>query len=71
MRGTTKALEVLMRDYGFRVEGNVIIENGIRGFTSSRVFRHCRSVFDAAEQLIPVICDSDYSARFGQITKSD
>lgn len=64
-----KALARLLLDYGYRVDGNTIIQTRIRGFTSEQIFGHCRDLFDAAEQLIPIIHEKDYQERFLEITK--
>lgn len=61
------ALKVLLRDFGFKVEGKTIIQLGIKGFTSDRVFGQCRDLFDAAEQLRPIICDEEYTRRHMKI----
>ena len=42
-------IKVLLRDFGFRLEGRTLIENGIRGFTSDRNLGRFRDAFDAAE----------------------
>ena len=60
-------LIVLLRDFGFRVEGTTIIENAVRGFTSERVWGRCRDLFDAAERLCPVIRDNNFSDRLVRI----
>jgi hypothetical protein len=62
------ALEMLLRDFGYRVEGNRIISIGIRGFFRNEIFGNCRNVFDAAEILCPVIADPRYTARLIRIT---
>ena len=64
-----KPLARLLLDYDYRVAGNTIIQVGIRGFTSERLFGHCRDLFDAAEQLIPIIHAKEYQDRFQEITK--
>jgi hypothetical protein len=62
------ALGMLLRDFGYRVEGNRIIKVGIRGFYPDRIWGTCRSEFDAAELLCPVIADPRYTARLVRIT---
>lgn len=64
-------LKVLFRDFGFKVEGTTIIRLGIRGFTSDRIWGHCRNLFDAAEQLLPIIKDEAYTRRLLEITKPE
>lgn len=60
-------LKVLLRDYGYEYRDGVLIEKGIKGFTSSRVVGRYRSLFAAADSLNP-ICDSNYTARWVKIT---
>ena len=67
MNATTR-LAVLLSDYGFKVEGNRIIQKGIRGFTSDRIMGTCRSVFDAAEQLVPIVKNPEFTDRFIRAT---
>jgi hypothetical protein len=64
---TETRVKVLLRHYGFRVCGDRIIQVGV-GFTRDTVFGRCRSVWDAAEQLRPVIADAAYSDRLARIT---
>lgn len=61
-------LAVLLRNHGYRVEGNLLIQNGIRGFSSDRIFSRVRSIFDACEQLIPILCDAGFHSRWNKIT---
>jgi hypothetical protein len=63
-----KTLRRLLLDYDYDVQGGRIIQKGIRGFTSDRVWGRCRSVFDACEQLIPVIHDRQFTTRFIKVT---
>lgn len=69
MRETESSLLRLIRDFGYDVQGNRIIEKGIRGFSSDRVISKCRSVLDATEQLRPIIRDDEFTTRAIQITK--
>ena len=62
-------LAVLLRDYGYRVDGRSIIALGIRGFCGERFVRRCRDLFDAAEYLESIIHDAGYSTRLAQLTR--
>lgn len=64
---TDTKLRVLLRDYGYAVEGDLLICKGVRGYCSDRVMRKVTDLFDAAESLIPIIADEGYSARFQRI----
>jgi hypothetical protein len=64
---TTTRLTVLLRDYGYRVAGDSIIQIG-EGCCRDSVFGRCRNVFDAAERLCPIIAHPGYTARFTKIT---
>ena len=66
-----RSLVTLMRDHGYRyVADGTLISCGVRGYTSDRMVpRVFRGAMDAAEYLIPVICDDMFSARYRQITK--
>jgi hypothetical protein len=57
------AAMVLLRDYGFTVQGKYIIRKGIPGFTFDRVHGHCKSLFDAVERLCPIINEPDFIRR--------
>ena len=46
-----------LKDHGYKVEGNTIISIGVRGFTSDRIFGHCRNILDAVEMLQPIVGD--------------
>lgn len=61
-----KGLTVLLRDFGYRVEGHTLIASGC-GFYSDRLVRKVRSLFDAAELLRPIIADEEYSARLSKL----
>jgi hypothetical protein len=60
-------LKLLLKDYGYEMQGNTLIEKAIRGFTSARVINRFRDVFDAAEYLRPVIADENFSNRLNKI----
>ena len=57
-------LEVLLRDYGFVMNGSALVMQGIRGFTSARIMGTFQSIFSAAEHLIPIIHEDEYTKRF-------
>lgn len=62
-------LTVLMRDYGYRVDGNAIISIGVRGFTVDSVFGSCKDKYDAAVRLCPIIAEPEYTERLNNIGK--
>ena len=55
--------DVLLRDFGYRFVGGVLIERGIRGFTRDRVLGNFRDAMDAAEFLCPIIHDEEFTQR--------
>lgn len=59
----------LIRDYGFDVQGNLLIQKGVRGLSSDITFRTVRGLFDAADQLIPILKDGEYTERFNSLGK--
>jgi hypothetical protein len=65
-----EALVRLMRDFGYRLEGKTLIANAIKGWTSDQIQNGTyKSKFEAAEWLISVINNNEYSARFHKITR--
>lgn len=54
---------ILLRDYGYRVEGGVLIETGIRGYTRDRVVTRVRDEMDACTFLCPIIHDDEFTDR--------
>lgn len=60
-------LKVLLRDFGYEYQGNVLIQKGIRGWSSDRIVGRYRSLFAAADSLNS-ICGEDYVARWIKIT---
>lgn len=54
---------VLLRDYGYRFEGKMLIERGIRGYTSDRVVGRFGDAQAAAEYLCPIIKEDEYTSR--------
>ncbi len=61
-------IRVLLADFGYRVEGGVLIENAIRGFTSERVVTRVSDSYDAAERLCPILSDAHFTRRFVALT---
>lgn len=57
------AWRVLLRDYGYRVEGGVLISTGIRGHTRDRVVTRVRDEMDACVFLCPIIHDDEFTDR--------
>lgn len=70
---TEKKLRQLLLDFGYIVDGEYIIiiihrRRGRSGYIRDRVWGRCRSVFDAADQLRPIIKDDEFSERHTRIT---
>ena len=63
MSRTETILTILMSDFGYKVKGNSIVADAIKGFCSSRVVGSCRGVVDAAEYLCPIVRDAEYTTR--------
>jgi hypothetical protein len=54
----------LLADFGYSFQDGVLIEKGIRGHTSDRVFPvKFRDAMDAAEHLCPIIKDDEFTRR--------
>ncbi len=62
-----RALRGLLRDFGYAVEGGVIIRKGIRGWCQDSVCGRARSLMDACEQLCPIIREDEFTARLNEI----
>lgn len=62
-----RKLLVLLRDFGFEVQGDCLISRGIKGWTGDRIITRVRGLFDAAEFLRPYLSDRDYTARLNRI----
>lgn len=54
----------LLADFGYRVEGKVLVENAVRGFTSERVIAQVRDEYDAMERLCPLLASDEFTRRF-------
>lgn len=64
------ALIALMRDFDYRVEGSLLISNGLPGFSSDSTVCHVSSIFDAAERLCPLVGSDEYTRRFVRLTSA-
>lgn len=64
-------LGILLRDFGYQMQGNILISKGIKGFTSDRIVGSFRSVLSAAEYLCPIVSDEEYTNRFVKATQSE
>ena len=54
----------LLADPGYSFQGGVLIEKGVRGHTSGRVFPgKFRDAMGAAEYLCPVVKDDEFTRR--------
>lgn len=58
-----RTLTQLLRDYGYKVEGRHILRlNPV--YRTWENWRTCRGLFDACEQLIPIIADESFRLSF-------
>lgn len=57
-------LNVLLRDYDYKIEGKLLISKGIKGFTADRIVKTVKGEYDACEYLCPIIKDKEFTARF-------
>jgi hypothetical protein len=62
-----KKLNVLLRDFGYKLEGRVLISCGIKGYTSDQIVGNFNSFLSAAEYLIPIIREEEYYNRYRAI----
>jgi hypothetical protein len=62
------ALTILLRDFGYRFNGKDIVALPIRGFSGPVIIRQARDLFDAAEQLCPIVSNPEYTTRFVKLT---
>ena len=60
-------LGLLLRDYGFRMEGNRLISVGVPGFCLDRVLGVFRSPFAAVEWLMSMVSDVAFRDRYFDI----
>ena len=58
----------LLKDYGYKFAGGVLIELGIRGHTRDRVVGNFRDEMDAAEFLCPIIKDDEFTSRLASFS---
>lgn len=68
------ALTVLLRDYGYTISDNRLIQKAERiAWYSSpeRTVCYVRDIIDAAERLIPLLKDDEYYRRYNKITTDD
>jgi hypothetical protein len=61
------ALRQLLCDFGYRLDGETLICNGIKGFLSDSIIGRRRSLQDAVESLIPIVHDDEFTARFKKL----
>lgn len=62
MSDREKKLNVLLKDFGYRFEGNLLIRNKV-GFLPEKVIRRFKDISGAVEYLVPIINDWEYSRR--------
>ena len=67
------AIECLLADFGYvYVNGGVLIQKGVRGFTADTVIRRVfRDVWDVFEYLTPRILDDDFYTRIQSIRNAN
>lgn len=71
MTNFDRKLAKLMHDYGYELRGTHLYSLGIRGFSSEwRMDSGYKSLFAAAESLIPIVRDDEYFSRFQRICNS-
>jgi len=62
-----KKLQVLLRDFGYRMAEKYLIDKGVEGFIPPKVIGKFNSFLDAVEYLIPVIHDEEFHKRYNRI----
>jgi hypothetical protein len=62
-----KAIAELLARFDFEVRGNDIWQKRIAYMPAQPFGRTCRDIFDAADQLIPIIHDDGYHNQLNQI----
>ena len=60
-------LAILLRDFGYRHEGSLLISAGIFGFCSDSIVGRFKTTMAAAEWLIPIIHDNEFYDRLNKI----
>jgi hypothetical protein len=59
----SKSLVQAMKDYGYEYQGTTLIRKAVKGFMPAHVMGKFNSAFAAAEHLIPIIRDDEYTNR--------
>src|SRR5205085_1654407 len=56
--------KVLLKDFGYKLDGNTLIQKGIKGFMSDRILPgRFKDAMDAAVYLCPIIKDAEFTRR--------
>ena len=63
-----RRLTVLMRDHGYKLEGRTLMTIPVRRYDSPQIIGTFNSHMQAAEYLIPIVRDDEFSDRYRQIT---
>ncbi len=64
MQRSADALRVLLRDFDHAFDGTRLIRLAVKGFTSERVVGRFSSPFAAAEYLLPLLADDEFTDRY-------
>jgi hypothetical protein len=62
-----KKIKVLLRDYGYTVKDNTLIDNGVKGIIPHSIVGHFKSTLAMVEYLIPVIQENEFTNRYHKI----
>ena len=68
---TSVAMSTLLCDFDHRFDGSTLIRCGIRGFTSDCVVGKFRNIASAAQHLVPLLHDAEYTRRYMLLTRTD
>ena len=62
-----KKLKVLLKDFGYSVKDDTLIDNGIKGIIPHSIVGRFKSILAMIEYLIPIICEDEFSRRYHNI----
>ena len=63
-----RRLNVLFRDWGYRWDGDALVEKGVRGFTADRIIGRFSGPLAAAEYLLPFrVNEPEYRSHLDRI----
>ena len=61
--------EVLLKDYGYQLNGKMLIDLEVKGFRAPRIVGKFRSAMDACEYLCPIIHDAVFTNRLVKLSE--